>query len=101
MKTLLIAVGGFFFILGGALVYFAASGAGHEYELKLALPIDARQMPNPVAPPEVVSRTGDAGAPVAVTDGRAETGSLPPMVERPLVRLGGRSGVASEAPPQD
>src|SRR3974390_1449729 len=96
MKALLIAVGCFFFIFGGALIYFAASGAGHEYELKLALPIDARQMPKPLPFPEVVSHAGDAGAPAAVTDGRAEAGTLPPMAERPPVRLGGRSGAASE-----
>ena len=51
MKALLIVAGLFFSIFGAVIAYFAASDPGHEYDLKFVLPIDARQMPKPVAPP--------------------------------------------------
>ena len=56
MRALLIAAGLFFSIFGGGLIYFALSGTGHEYDLKLVLPIDTRKMPKPVALPEIVSQ---------------------------------------------
>ncbi len=96
MRTLLIAAGLFFSICGAALIYFAASDSGHDYDLKLVLPIDTREMPKPVAPPEVVSQAGDAGAATVVTDGRAESGPLPSMPDRPPVRFEEQSGTASE-----
>jgi hypothetical protein len=95
MRTLLIAAGLFFSIFGGAIAYFAAFGDRHEYDLKLVLPIDTRQMPKPVAPPEIVSQ--EAGASGTVTDGRADSGPLPQAPDRPLVQFGNRSGAASEA----
>ena len=55
MKALLIVAGLFFSIFGAVIAYFAASDPGQEYELKFVLPIDARQMPKPVAPPSVQS----------------------------------------------
>jgi len=101
MRALLIAAGLFFSICGALLIYLAASGAGHEYDLKLVLPIDARQMPTPVAPPEVVSQAADAEPSNVAKDGRAEAGQLPAMPDRPLVRFEARSGSASEAPLQE
>jgi hypothetical protein len=95
MRMLLIAAGLFFSIFGGVIAYFAVFGDQHEYDLKLVLPIDTRQMPKPAAPPEIVSQ--EAGASDAVTDGRAESGPLPQAPDRPLVQLGNRSGAASEA----
>ena len=68
MRTLLIAAGLFFSIFGGVTLYFAASGDQHEYDLKLVLPIDTRQMPKPVALPEITSQ--EAGASGAGADGR-------------------------------
>jgi len=99
MRALLIAAGVFFSICASALIYFAFSGSGHEYDLKLVLPVDTRQMPRPVSPPEVVSQPQvEAAAPVI--DGRAETGPVPAITVRPLVQFDGRPGAASEAPPQ-
>jgi len=96
MKALLIVAGLFFSIFGGVVAYFATSDPGHEYDLKFVLPIDARQMPKPVAPPPVQSWTaGDDSA--AVPDGRAEAGKAPAMPERPPVAFGERPGAASEA----
>jgi hypothetical protein len=94
MRTLLIAAGLFFSIFGGAIAYFAVFGDQHQYDLKLVLPIDTRQMPTPAAPPEIVSR--EVLAQDAVTDGRADSGPLP-QPDRPLVQFGNRSGAASEA----
>ena len=95
MRTLVIAAGLFFSLCAAVLIYAALSGSGHEYELKLVLPIDARQMPKPVAPPEVVSQPGD-GAQAVVTDGRAGFESSPPLHDRPPVRFEERPGSASE-----
>jgi len=100
MRALLIAAGLFFTIFGGGLIYFAISGTGHEYDLKLVLPIDTRQMPKPAALPSVESQVQDpelAGAPVS---GRAEAGTPPSLPSRAPVRFDGRPGAASEAPPQ-
>jgi hypothetical protein len=98
MRTLLIAAGLFFSIFGGVIAYFAVFGDQHEYDLKLVLPIDTRQMPKPLPPPEITSQEGEA--PAAVTDGRAVSGPLPQEPGRPLVQFGSRSGAASEAPGQ-
>jgi hypothetical protein len=95
MRMLLIAAGLFFSIFGGVVAYFAAFGDQHEYDLKLVLPVDTRQMPKPAAPPEIVSQ--EPGASGAVTDGRAESAPLPPAPGRPPVQFGNRSGAASEA----
>ncbi len=94
MKILIIAAGLFFSIFGGTIFYFAIFGDGQEYDLKLVLPIDARQMPKPVAPPEVRSEAGNAEPPAA--EGRAEAGSLPAIPARAPVQFGNRSGAASE-----
>jgi hypothetical protein len=99
MRALLIAAGVFFAVFGGVILYFAASGTGHEYDLKFVLPIDTRQMPQPTAPPEVLSAAEESGA-SAVTDGRAEAGRVPILPERPPVQFGRRPGSASEGPPQ-
>ena len=98
MRALLIAAGLFFSIFGGVIAYFAAFGDQHEYDLKLVLPIDTRQMPKPAALPEIVSQ--EPGVPGAGTDGRAESGPLPQTPDRPLVQFGNRSGAASEAASQ-
>ena len=95
MRALLIAAGVFFSICGGFLVYAALSGAGHEYDLKLVLPVDTRQMPAPASIPEVAPQA-DAGASDTVTQGRAEAAGLPPMPDRPPVQFGSRDGAASE-----
>ncbi|MBI4723748.1 MAG: hypothetical protein HY765_01615 [Rhodomicrobium sp.] len=97
MRTLLIAAGLFFSICGAAIIYFAASDPGREYDLKLVLPIDTRQMPKPIEPPQVISREAETQPSGSVTDGRAEAGSMPPMPERPPVSFGGRPGAASES----
>jgi hypothetical protein len=94
MRTLLIVAGLFFSIFGGVVLYFAAFGDEHEYDLKLVLPIDTRQMPSPAAMPEIASQEGASGT---VTEGRAESGPQPRAPERPLVQFGNRSGAASEA----
>ena len=96
MRALLIAAGLFFTIFGGGLVYFAMSGTGHEYDLKLVLPIDPRQMPKPVSLP-VISQAENPEQSGSVS-GRAESGTPPPMLDRPPVTFGDRPGAASEAP---
>jgi hypothetical protein len=95
MRTLLITAALFFTIFGSVIAYFAAVEDQHEYDLKLVLPIDTRQMPKPTAALEIVS--GEAEAPGTVTDGRAVSGPLPQAPDRPLVQFGNRSGAASEA----
>jgi hypothetical protein len=97
MKSLLIVAGLFFSIFGAVIAFFAASDPGHEYDLKFVLPIDARQMPKPVAPPAVQSWiTGEEG-PAPTPEGRAEAGKTPPMPDRAPVEFGERPGAASEA----
>ncbi len=101
MRSLLIAAGLFFSLCGGLLIYSAVSGSGHEYDLKLVLPIDTRQMPRPAGPPEVVSQAVDTAPSSPVTDGRAEAG-IPPMIpDRPPVQFESRPGAAFETPPQE
>jgi hypothetical protein len=99
MRALLIAAGVFFAVFGGVILFFAASDSRHEYDLKLVLPIDTRQMPQPVAPPEVVSAAEESGA-STVTDGRAEARHVPILPGRPPVQFGRRPGSASEGTPQ-
>jgi hypothetical protein len=94
MRTLLIAAGLFFSIFGGVIAYFAVFGNQHEYDLKLVLPIDTRQIPKPAALPEIVS--SEAQAQNTVTDGRADAAPLR-LPDRPLVQFGNHSGAASEA----
>ena len=94
MKALLIAAGLFFAIFGGGLIYFAFSGTGHEYDLKLVLPIDTRKMPRLGSPPEITSQVPDGSA--TVVDGRAEAGTAP-LPPSPPVRFPDREGAASEA----
>ena len=64
MRALLIAAGLFFSVCGGASDLLCVSGSGHEYDLKLVLPIDTRKMPKPGATPEIVSQIPDE-APIA------------------------------------
>ncbi len=99
MRALLIAVGVFFIVFGGVVLYFAASDPGHEYDLKLVVPIDTRQMPQPAAPPGVVSQAAEASI-STVTDGRASAGTPPSLPERRPVQFGRRQGSASEVAPQ-
>jgi hypothetical protein len=96
MKTLLIAVGLFFFIFGGSLVYFSVAGTGHEYDLKFALPIDTRKMPKVGPPPEIVSQLPDDTA-NPIVDGRAEARTPPAPAGHPVQFLD-RDGTASERP---
>lgn len=98
LRALLIAAGLFFTVFGGGLVYFAISGTGHEYDLNLVLPIDARKMPRLGTPPEIVSQVPDVSA-NPIIDGRAEAGPLPPAPSQP-VNFPNREGAASEAPAQ-
>jgi hypothetical protein len=95
MRALLIVAGLFFSIFGGVVLYFAAFGDSHQYDLKFVLPIDTRQMPKPAPLPGIMSQ--EEGASSAVTDGRADSSPLPRTPERPLVQFGNRSGAASEA----
>jgi hypothetical protein len=95
MKALLIVAGLFFAIFGGIFGYYAASDPGHEYDLKLALPIDARQMPNPVAPPSIQSWTAGAEE-TPPPEGRAEAGQTPDLPQRSPVEFDG-PGAASES----
>lgn len=99
MRALVIAAVLFFTVFGGGLIYFAMSGTGHEYELKLVLPIDTRKMPKLGPLPEIVSREPDDSA-NPITDGRAQAGNLPPSTSRP-VRFPDRDGTASEAPARE
>ena len=96
MRALLIAAGLFCAVFGGLVLFFAASDAGHEYDLKLVVPIDTRQMPQPITPPEVVSQAGDATI-QSVTDGRATAGTPPSRPDRRPVQFRRRPGSASEA----
>ncbi len=100
MRALLIAAALFFSIFGGGLIYFAISGTGHEYDLKLVLPIDTRKMPKLGSPPEIVSQVPDDSA-NPVIDGRAEAGTPPPSPPSPPVRFPDREGAASEAPSRE
>ena len=99
MKALLIAAVLFFSVFGAGLIYFSISGTGHEYDLKLVLPIDTRKMPKLGPPPEIVSQVPDDSA-NRVVDGRAEAGTPPPSTNRP-VRFPDREGTASEAPSRE
>ncbi len=101
MKTLGIAAGLFFTIFGALLVYSAFSGAGHEYGPKFFLPIDTQQMPAAVDPPAVVSQPEGTDSSGTAPQGRASAPAAVQVPERPPVQLGGRTGAASEAPPQD
>ncbi len=97
MKTLLIVAGLFFAIFGAVIAFFGTSDPGHEYDLKLVLPVDTRQMPKTIEVPAVQSwSTGEAESAPA-TDGRAEAGKAPPIPDRPPVHFGERPGSASEA----
>ncbi|MGB8734527.1 MAG: hypothetical protein WCD20_00180 [Rhodomicrobium sp.] len=97
MRALLIAAGLFFTMFGGGLVYFAMSGTGHEYDLKLVLPIDTRQMPKPVSLP-VAPQVPDPDFSSAAVGGRAEAGPPAAAPDRPPVQFGDRPGAASEGP---
>lgn len=101
MKTLLIVAGLFFVIVGGVIGYFAASGPGHEYDLKYVLPIDAHQMPKFQAAPAVQSWSASEEDAVSVQDGRAEAGKAPPLPDRPPVTFDERPGTASEGQIKD
>ncbi len=97
MRALLITAGFFFSICAALIVYFAVSDPGQEYDLKLVLPIDTRQMPKPAAPPAVVSHDMNAASDEHAADGRAEANAQPPFPARPPVFLGDRPNTASEA----
>ncbi len=100
MRTLLIVAGLFFSICGAFIAYFATSDPGHEYDLKLVLPIDTRQMPRLAETPQVMSRNGETDtSTVAAVDGRAEAGSPLPLPDRPRVQFEDRPGAASEVSP--
>jgi hypothetical protein len=95
MKALLIVAGLFFAIVGGGVGYYAASDPGHEYDLKLVLPVDARQMPKPVPLPAIRSWAVSEEE-TAPPEGRAETGKTLPLPQRPPVEFDGPSA-ASES----
>src|SRR5271166_5368900 len=94
MRALLITAGLFFSLFGGVLIYFAATGAGHEYDLKLVVPIDTRQMPEPDPAAEIVSQDRGAAAPDTASQGRAEAGPLAPAPGRAAFKFRDRSGAA-------
>ena len=98
MRALLIAAGLFFTIFGCGLAYFAFSETGHEYDVKLVLPIDTHQMPTPLPIPPVTAQ--DPDAPAGPAGGRAEAGTPPPSPSRPLVSFPAGPGSAGEIPPQ-
>jgi len=100
MRALVIAAGLFFTIFGVGLAYFALSGTGHEYDLKLVLPIDTHQMPRPIPVPPVVSQVQDSDLPAGAAGGRAEAGPDAPVAHERIVVFPARPGSASEAPPQ-
>jgi hypothetical protein len=95
MKALLIVAGLFFAVFGGVFGYYAASDPGHEYDLKLVLPVDARLMPKPVEPPSIRSwaATEEETAP---PEGRAEGNKTIAIPQRPPVEFDG-PGAASES----
>jgi hypothetical protein len=96
MKALMIVAGLFFSVFAGALAFYSMTGAGHEYDLKFALPIDTRKMPKLGPPPEIVSQApGASGKPVI--DGRAEAGK-PPLPAGYPVQFPDRDNTASEHP---
>ncbi len=97
MKALLITAGLFFSAYAGGLAYFAFTSTGHEYDLKLALPIDTRKMPKIGPIPQIVSHEPDDSA-NPVIDGRAEARIPPRPAGGALVRFPDRDGAASEAP---
>lgn len=71
MRALFITATLFFASIGAAAVYFAVSDSGHEYDLKLVLPIDTRQMPDIPPAPGIAGASEPQAAPV--TAGVAET----------------------------
>jgi hypothetical protein len=96
MKALLIIAGLFFALFGGVFAYYAVSDPSHEYDLKFVMPIDARQMPKPIAPPAIQSwTTGEAET--APAEGRVEAGAAPALPDRPPVQFGVAPGAASES----
>lgn len=95
MRALLIAAGLFFTIFGGGLAYFAFSGSGHEYDVRLVLPIDTHEMPTPLPIPPVASQ--DPDAPAGPAGGRVEAGTPPPAPQRPPVSFPAGPGSAAEA----
>jgi hypothetical protein len=100
MRTLLIVAGLFFSLCGALGLYLAAADPGREFDLKFVLPVDARQMPKPAAPPAVVSRPAEGERP-ALADGRAQEGVAPQPPDRPLFSFGDRPGAASEVSSKD
>ncbi len=81
MKTLLIVAGVFFSAFGGTVAYFASADPGHDYDLKLVLPVDTRQMPRPVALPTVAGTQQDTDPTIA--EGRAVAQPIPGLPESP------------------
>jgi hypothetical protein len=72
MKSLFVTAGVFVLLMAGAVTYLLTVDARHEYDFKLVLPVDARQMPNVLPPPKVASRE-DAVTASPITAGSAET----------------------------
>jgi hypothetical protein len=95
MKALVIVAGLFFAIFGGIFGYYAASDPGHEYDLKLVLPVDARLMPRPVTPPSIRSWAASEEE-TAPPEGRAEASKTLALPPRPPVEFDG-PGAASES----
>lgn len=102
MKALLIVAGLFFSICGGLVAYFATSDPGHEYDLKLVLPIDSRQMPKPALPPAVVPTVkGTESAEQPVTENRAEAGSQAGLTASPPFQFEDRQGIPGQPRAQE
>lgn len=72
MKSLFVTAGVFVLLIAGAVTYLMTIDARHEYDFKLVLPVDARQMPKVLPTPKVASRE-DAVAASPITAGSAET----------------------------
>jgi hypothetical protein len=89
MRALLIIAVVFFSASGALIAFFASSDEGHEYDLKLVLPIDTRQMPKAVLPPPVTPTVKSEEPPSEppIEENRAEAGSQPDLTKTPLFRF--------------
>ena len=102
MRSLLIIAGVFLTACAGLAIYFANSDPGHEYDLKLVLPIDTRQMPKAVVPPPVTP-TVKSVEPSAkpLTENRAEAEPKSSLTTSPPFEFEDRQGLPSQPRAQE
>jgi len=93
MRLLLIIAGVFFSVCGGLVAYFGSSDPGQEYDLKLVLPIDTRQMPKTVLPPTV---KGAEPAETPVTENRAEAKPQTELTASPPFQFDDLQGIPGQ-----